>query len=83
MSVIENFPLDFWDQKKVNSLDVLGDVLNEIRQQTQIIIGYSELLMEADLPDEHQSNVKSILKKTRFIESILDAGREYYRKTVD
>ena len=81
MSQMEPFPLEFWSRDRIIPLEVLAQMLTEMRQSTKIIIGLTELLLESDLSVQDQVNVKTILAKAMYQESILDAGREYYLKT--
>lgn len=83
MSIEEKSPLDFWDQDSITPIAVLGGLLNEIRQANQIIAGFSELLLDADLRSEQRSHVEVILEKSKYLDSILDAGYEYGRKAAD
>jgi hypothetical protein len=83
MSREEKFPLNFWDRDGIAPIAVLGGLLNEVRQANQIITGFSELLLKSDLSNEQRSHIEIILEKSKYLESILDAGYEYGRKVVD
>lgn len=82
-TIMKKFPRDFWNRDDVLPIEVLGDLLNEIRQQTQLIVGFSEILLEADLEDAQRTDIKTIFEGAKYLETILDAGREYYVKAVD
>jgi signal transduction histidine kinase len=83
MSSKEKFPLDFWNRADITPLEVLGDILNEIRQPTKIIKGFAEVLLKADLPDEQRAHIEIILERAKYLETILDSGLEYGRRIVD
>jgi signal transduction histidine kinase len=83
MSSKKEFPRNFWDRDDVTPMKVLGDILNEVRQPTKLIIGYSELLSESDLSDEQRTYIETILERAQYLETILDAGIEYGKRTVN
>ncbi|MEM7035187.1 MAG: hypothetical protein AAF629_36950 [Chloroflexota bacterium] len=73
----DEFPLHFWKDRDIEATDVIAELVNEARQQISMISGYSKLLLESDLPDQSQEDVKIILDRTSYLESILAAGVVY------
>jgi signal transduction histidine kinase len=80
MPIHEEFPLDFWDRDGVTPTHVLADMVNEIRGPITAIQGFSQFLLERELPEEMRGDVQAIADSVLYLKNVMEAALVYVKK---